>query len=213
MWKSQFVVRGDLIVFMDADLVDWDTHFVPGLLGPLLMGGGDVRMVKGFYERPLEVGGEAAGRFEGGRVTELVARPVLALHRPGLGGVVQPLAGEWAVRRDHFATLPVPHGYGVEIAALVDTYDRHGLGAIAQVDLGRRTHRHQGLRELGRMSVQLLAAVGRRAGAEVPGTLPLTQFGYAESGRTDTVHPVDVGERPPAADLDAYRDAVRDLPE
>ena len=198
MWKSQFVVEGDLVVYMDADLVDWDTHFVPGLLGPLLMGGPDVRLVKGFYERPLEVGGEAAGRFEGGRVTELVARPLLALHRPELGAVVQPLAGEWAVRRAHLATLPVPHGYGVEIAALVDTYDRHGLTAIAQVDLGRRSHRHQGLRDLGRMSAQILAAVARRTGSDVAPMLPLTQFGYDEDGMTTAVHPVDVGERPPA---------------
>ena len=203
MWKSQLVVTGDLVVFMDADLVDWDTHFVPGLLGPLLTGQtGEVRLVKGFYERP-HTEGNSAGRYEGGRVTELVARPLLALHRPDLGEVVQPLAGEWAVRRDHLATLPVPHGYGVEIAALVDTYDRHGTAALAQVDLGRRAHRHQGLRELGRMSAQIVAAMARRTGAGARDSLPLTQFRYDDTGMVSDVHPVDVGEREPAATLGA----------
>jgi glucosyl-3-phosphoglycerate synthase len=204
MWKSQLVVTGDLVVFMDADLVDWDTHFVPGLLGPLLTGPvPGVQLVKGFYERPLAVAGDAAGPYEGGRVTELVARPLLALHRPDLGAVVQPLAGEWAVRRDHLATLPMPHGYGVEVAALVDTFDRGGAAALAQVDLGRRAHRHHGLRELGRMSAQILAAVGRRTGADVGDTLSLTQFRYDDAGMGSDVHAVDVGERPPAGELDA----------
>ena len=120
MWKSLFVTRGDLIVFMDADLVDWDTHFVPGLLGPLLADDG-VALVKGFYERPLrdDAGNESA--FEGGRVTELVARPLIALEWPELAWLVQPLAGEWSVRRDLFSRLSVPTGYAVELAALIDT--------------------------------------------------------------------------------------------
>jgi glucosyl-3-phosphoglycerate synthase len=202
MWKSQLVVSGDVVVFMDADLVDWDTHFVPGLLGPLLLEEPDVRLVKGFYERPLDVSGDVAGRYEGGRVTELVARPLLALHRPELGAVVQPLAGEWAVRRDHLATLSLPRGYAVELTALVDTYDAHGAAALAQVDLGRRAHRHQGLRDLGRMSAQLLAAMARRTGSTVTDSLALTQFGYDEAGMVADVHAVDVGERPPLASSD-----------
>ncbi len=208
MWKSQLVTRGDLVVFMDADLVDWDTHFVPGLLGPLLLGpANQVRLVKGFYERPLEVSGDTTGRYEGGRVTELVARPLLALHRPELGGVVQPLAGEWAVRADHLATLSLPRGYAVEIAALVDTYDALGAVGLAQVDLGRRAHRHQALRDLGRMSAQIAAAMARRSGGEVADTLPLTQFGYDRGGMVGHVHGVDVGERPPYATLGDRRPA------
>ena len=97
MWKSQFVTKGEVIVFMDADLLDWDTHFVPGLLGPLLTRP-EVQLVKGFYERPLVVG-ETVVPFEGGRVTELVARPLIRLLFPELGGLHQPLAGEWAVRQ------------------------------------------------------------------------------------------------------------------
>ena len=155
MWKSLFVTEGDLIVFMDADLVEWDTHFVPGLLGPLLTRP-EIELVKGFYQRPGEHG------LDGGRVTELVARPLIALHYPELAGLVQPLAGEWAVRRSLFETLAVPVGYAVEIAALIDTLAQRGADAIAQVDLGRRGHRHQDLFDLGLMATQLLAAVARR---------------------------------------------------
>ena len=158
MWKSLFVTKGELIVFMDADLLDWDTHFVPGLLGPLLTDPG-VELVKGFYERPL---GDTP--YEGGRVTELVARPLISLLFPDLAGLYQPLAGEWAVRRSLFDSLSVPTGYAVELAALIDTAATRGVDAIAQVDLGRRAHRHQSLRDLGGMAGQIMAMALRRAG-------------------------------------------------
>jgi glucosyl-3-phosphoglycerate synthase len=163
MWKSLFVTTGDVIVFMDADLLDWDTHFVPGLLGPLLTRT-DIELVKGFYERPM-LGGGTAVPFEGGRVTELVARPLISLLFPELAGLHQPLAGEWAVRRSLFEQLHVPHGYAVELAALVDTQRSRGPGAIAQVDLGTRAHRHQSLRDLTGMATQILAAALARTGA------------------------------------------------
>ncbi len=163
MWKSQFVTTGDLVVFMDADLLDWDTHFVPGLLGPFVAHP-EVQLVKGFYERPM-VTADAAVPHEGGRVTELVARPLIRLLFPELAWLHQPLAGEWAVRRPHLATLSVPHGYAVELAALVDTVRRLGPDAIAQVDLGTRAHRHQSLRDLSGMATQILAAALARVGA------------------------------------------------
>jgi glucosyl-3-phosphoglycerate synthase len=162
MWKSFFVTKGEVVVFMDADLLDWDTHFVPGLLGPLLTRP-EVQLVKGFYERPMG-SGDTAVPFEGGRVTELVARPLVRLLFPELGGLHQPLAGEWAVRRTLFETLSVPTGYAVELAALVDTVRAHGLDALAQVDLGTRAHRHQSLRDLSGMATQILAAALARAG-------------------------------------------------
>ena len=166
MWKSLFVTKGEVIVFMDADLLDWDTHFVPGLLGPLLTRP-EVQLVKGFYERPFVSAGsegESAVPFEGGRVTELVARPLIRLLFPELGGLHQPLAGEWAIRRSLFEALHVPTGYAVELAALIDTVRAHGLDALAQVDLGTRAHRHQSLRDLSGMSTQILAAALARAG-------------------------------------------------
>ena len=163
MWKSLFVTTGELVVFMDADLVDWDTHFVPGLLGPLLTDA-DVALVKGFYERPM-LSGSASVPFEGGRVTELVARPLIHLLYPQLAGLHQPLAGEWAARRSLLESLSVPHEYAVELAALIDTERAHGLDTIAQVDLGIRAHRHQSLRDLTGMATQIMAAALARAGA------------------------------------------------
>jgi glucosyl-3-phosphoglycerate synthase len=163
MWKSLFVTTGEVLVFMDADLLDWDTHFVPGLLGPLLTRP-DIELVKGFYERPM-MAADAAVPFEGGRVTELVARPLIRLLFPELAGLYQPLAGEWAVRRSLFEQLRVPHGYAVELAALIDTGRSRGVDAIAQVDLGTRAHRHQSLRDLSGMATQILAAALARTGA------------------------------------------------
>lgn len=193
MWKSQFVTRGDLTVFMDADLLDWDTHFVPGLLGPLLTDP-QVQLVKGFYERP-----GAAGPYEGGRVTELVARPLVALLFPPLAGLVQPLAGEWAVRREHFAQLSVPTGYAVELAALVDTWRTRGVDAIAQVDLGRRSHSHQPLLDLGAMATQILtAAWARSTHSHHADAVALTQFLPGGDGVSAHVVEVPVVERPPA---------------
>ena len=213
MWKSLFVATGDLVVFMDADLVEWDAHFVPGLLGPLLTRP-EVELVKGFYHRPGEHG------LDGGRVTELVARPLIALLCPELRDLVQPLAGEWAVRRSLFETLPVPTGYAVELAALVDTLRSRGLGAIAQVDLGRRGHRHQDLLDLGVMATQILAAMGRRfpelggaaagavrgaAGGPVGGAageaVVLEQFVPRGDGVARARRDVLVAERPPAKEV------------
>lgn len=202
MWKSLFVTRGDLIVFMDADLLDWDTHFVPGLLGPLLTRP-EIALVKGFYERPL-VGVEGAAddsaAFEGGRVTELVARPLLNLLFPELSGLVQPLAGEWAVRRSLFASLPVPTGYAVETTALIDTVRTRGVDAIAQVDLGRRAHRHQALRDLGGMATQIIAAALDRAGLARPSAdgSVLRQFHPVDGRATAQDRFVPEAERPPA---------------
>jgi glucosyl-3-phosphoglycerate synthase len=222
MWKSLFVTTGELLVFMDADLLDWDTHFVPGLLGPLLTDP-SVALVKGFYERPgLDKLDQRVAAFEGGRVTELVARPLVAIAFPELAGLVQPLAGEWAVRRSLFASLNVPTGYAVELAALIDTAASLGVDAIAQVDLGRRAHRHQALRDLGAMAVQILAAAGMRGmGADdvavepvdtAPGSrqarpadaVELVQ--YAPRGddlARPVVRMVPIGERPPAITVPA----------
>ncbi len=202
MWKSLFVTTGDVLVFMDADLLDWDTHFVPGLLGPLLSDP-TVDLVKGYYERPL-VDGDHTAAYEGGRVTELVARPLVALLFPELAGLVQPLAGEWAVRRSLFASLSVPTGYAVELAALIDTARLRGVEALAQVDLGRRAHRHQALRDLGAMATQIVAAARTRTGPSGAGEsaeVPLRQFHPDGPGIAPTTRMVPLAERPPAEPL------------
>lgn len=213
MWKAMFATTGDVLVFMDADLTEWDTHFVTGLLGPLLTDD-EVELVKGFYDRPLgaEVGGSLDDvPSEGGRVTELVARPLLALHWPELAGIVQPLAGEWAVRRSLFEQLGVPGGYAVELGVLVDAYETRGLGAIAQVDLGLRKHGHQGLRDLGVMSLQILAMAQSRV-ARRPGTakMPLRQFEWSSGTAAPALRTVDLRERPPAVSVPGYVGVVND---
>ncbi len=208
MWKSLFVTRGDLIVFMDADLVDWDTHFVPGLLGPMLSDE-NVALVKGFYQRPLRHDTGLENALEGGRVTELVARPLIALEWPELSWLLQPLAGEWAVRRSLFERLRVPTGYAVELAALIDTHRMLGSDAIAQVDLGRRAHRHQALGDLGAMATQILAASRRRSTGHssnhgAPDHVGLDQHRVTDStgtGDLETVRrEIPLLERPPAVE-------------
>jgi len=188
MWKAQFVTHGDLIVFMDADLLDWDTHFVRGLLGPLLTAP-DVALVKGFYERPVVDDAGRESSLEGGRVTELVARPLIALDWPELAWLAQPLAGEWAVRRSLFERLPVPTGYAVELAVLIDAHRLLGPGTIAQVDLGRRAHRHQSLLDLGGMAVQIIAASRQRSHGDRPAAARLHE------------REIPLLERPPALEV------------
>ena len=206
LWKSLHVTTGDVLAFLDADLVEWGTHFVPGLLGPLLAEPG-LRLVKAVYHRPLL---DDAGREveTGGRVTELVARPLLALHWPELAALVQPLAGEWAVRRSAFETYSVPCGYGVEIAALVDTVRAGGAAAVGQVDLGRRAHRHHRHDALGPMAVQVLSAVearlGERTARQGAGAVRLRQFDRGAGGFVPRDTDVDITERPPAVSVTGY---------
>lgn len=195
LWKSLFVTTGDLLVFIDADLTDWGTHFVSGLLGPLLADDG-VLLAKGFYDRVLDLGTGVA--VEGGRVTELVARPWLALHRPELSAVVQPLAGEWAIRRATFEQLSVPVGYGVEIASLLDVSAEHGVDAIAQVDLGNRAHQHQHLHDLGAMATELLAVAERRRSGAAAEDVVLPRM---ERDRSWAEREVPTAERPRMVDL------------
>jgi len=207
LWKSLLVTTGDLLVFVDADLTHWGPHFVTGLLGPLL-DDPDVLLVKGFYER-LYGRGDGSVSADGGRVTELVARPLLSLWWPELTQVVQPLAGEWAARRELMESLPIPVGYGIELAVLMDTAREHGLAAVAQVDLGRRGYKHQASHDLAVMAAELLlVAERRRAGtgpqlsngpssnSEAP--VYLRQFMRVNGEMRQRSRPVPVAERPPA---------------
>ncbi|MDT4938269.1 MAG: glucosyl-3-phosphoglycerate synthase [Pseudonocardiales bacterium] len=202
LWKSLFVTTADLLVFIDADLTEWGPHFVVGLLGPLLSDP-QVHLVKGFYDRVLD-DGSGMQAPQGGRVTELVARPLLNLYRPELSRVVQPLAGEWAIRRAAFETLSVPVGYGVEIASLLDVYARDGLDAIAQVDLGERAHSHQSVHDLGVMAAEVIAVALRRLGLEVEPDDLLWQFSRA-SGSPWTPRDVPRVERAPAVTMGGAR--------
>ena len=160
MWRALSILRGDYICFLDADSERFDAHFVTGLLGPLLSRPG-VAFVKGFYRRPFRIG-DLTLPDEGGRVTELMARPLLRTFYPELGAVEQPLAGELAARRELLVQLPFVTGYGVDVALLIDAYRTAGLDALAQVDLDERQNDHQSLRELGSMASAVLDAVSSR---------------------------------------------------
>ena len=206
LWKSLLVTSGDLLVFVDADLTRWGPHFVSGLLGPLLANE-QVRLVKGFYTR-VRTESDGSTSTEGGRVTELVARPLISLWWPELTAVVQPLAGEWAARRSLMESLSIPVGYGVELATLMDTVSRYGLDAVAQVDLGSRAHRHQANHDLALMAAELLMVAERRRPGQQP-DLPATavdlhQFVRDDDGQARQIsRPVPVAERPPAASVRA----------
>lgn len=194
LWRSLAATTGDFIVFIDSDLIDPDPMFVPRLVGPLLTADG-IHLVRGFYRRPLKVG-DAEDANGGGRVTELVARPLLAALRPELGYVLQPLGGEYAGTRELLTSVPFAPGYGVEIGLLVDTYDRYGLDAIAQVNLGVRTHRNRPLSELGPMSRQIIATLLTRCGITDSG-VGLTQFLPDGEGYRTRVSSVSLVDRPP----------------
>ena len=206
LWKSLAVTDGDIVVFVDADLRSFDPAYVVGLLGPLLAVP-DVHFVKAFYDRPLrtELGVMPAG---GGRVTELVARPLLNAHWPQLAGFVQPLAGEYAARRHVLERLSFVSGYGVEVGMLIDVVELLGLEAMAQVDLGRREHRNSSDAALGRMAAQVYLTVLSRLrlhgkAADAPAT-GLTQFARAGEEFMPTTTDVAVSERPPMASVAEY---------
>ncbi|GAC1374624.1 MAG: glucosyl-3-phosphoglycerate synthase [Acidimicrobiales bacterium] len=196
IWRSLAATTGDLVCWVDADIRNFEPHFVSGLLGPLLT---DPRIsfVKGHYRRPLD--GHPTG---GGRVTELMGRPVLSRFFPELAGFAQPLAGEYAGRRSLLEAIPIVEGWGVEIALLIDTWRAVGLGGLAQVDLGVREHRNRPLDELGPTAMAVLTTVLQRAGVTgANGPTELLRFD-GEAGVAGT--PVPFAERPPMRTRPGY---------
>src|SRR3954467_8157606 len=202
LWKGPAATPGGPVVFMDSDLLGDVSHYVPGLLTPLLT---DPRVdyVKGCYTRPLTVDGEHRP-VGGGRVTELTARPLLNALWPELAGFVQPLGGEYAGRRSALEQVPFVSGYGVEVRLLVDLLQVCGLHGLAQVDLGVRQHSHQTDEALGRMAGQIVntllarAERGRHGRRLEPGGL-LTQFSHDGARFVPTRPTAAVDQRPPMA--------------
>jgi glucosyl-3-phosphoglycerate synthase len=197
LWKALYASNGDLVVFIDADIRNFRADFVTQLVRPLV-DDEQVMLTKGFYHRPLH--GEATG---GGRVTELMARPLLSHLFPELADIVQPLAGEYAGRRRALESVPFVQGWGVEFALLVDLTVRYGRAAIAQVDLGVREHRNRALDELGAPALAILATALRRAGLQHVGPE------RAELVRFDHDHAlqrieVQLAERPPMVSVPQY---------
>jgi glucosyl-3-phosphoglycerate synthase len=209
LWKSLLVTKGDIVAWIDTDIVNIHPRFVYGVLGPLLLNP-RVQFIKGFYRRPLKVG-EKVQAGGGGRVTELTARPLLNLFYPELSGVVQPLSGEYAGRRAALEKLPFFSGYGVETGLLIDVFEQFGLDGIAQVDLLERIHHNQPLEALSKMSFAILQAVlrkfERRYGQSILDDVnkSMKLIRYAEGGYFLDVDEIAERERPPMIEVAEYR--------
>jgi len=197
LWMSLYACEGDIVCWLDADVRNFGAHFVTRLLAPLLTDAA-VGFVKGYYRRPLH--GEATG---GGRVTELMARPVISALFPHLSAFVQPLAGEYAGRRTLLETVPFVEGWGVEIGLLIDLVANFGIDALAQVDLDVREHRNRPLDELGPQAMAILVTGLRRAGVPVDKRLA-ELVRYDDEQHAEGVA-VEIRERPPIITVPAYR--------
>lgn len=213
LWKSLYVLKGDLIVWIDTDIKNIHPGFVYGILGPLLTEP-EIQYVKGFYRRPIKVGNQTYEEG-GGRVTELTARPLFNLFFPELSGIIQPLAGEYGGRRSVLERLPFFVGYGVETGLLIDIFSQFGLQAIAQVDLEERIHRNQSLASLSQMAFAIIQVFVQRLEEknriklmeEVNQSMKLIRH-------KDTTYALDVKdirdqERPPMISLPEYRERRR----
>ncbi|MYH71314.1 MAG: glucosyl-3-phosphoglycerate synthase [Acidimicrobiia bacterium] len=192
LWKSLFASTGDLVVWCDADVANFGPHFITGLVGPLLVDS-SIGYTKGYYHRP--VGADQRG---GGRTTELVARPLITLLFPELSDIVQPLAGEYAGRREILERLPFVQGYGVEMGLLIDVCRLAGYDAIAQVDLGTRVHRNRPLHELSSQATEVMQVALHRADR----TLVNTAITLRRPGFGDTE--ITMQERPPLVEVTGY---------
>ncbi|MCB0880728.1 MAG: glucosyl-3-phosphoglycerate synthase [Thermoleophilia bacterium] len=200
LWKSLHATRGDVVLWLDSDVVDFDPAFVPGMLAPLFADSG-IDYVKAVYRRRLGAGDD------GGRVTEVCARPLINLHYPELAVLAQPLSGEAAGRRSLLERLPFFSGYAVELGLLIDVLGAAGLGAIAQVDLGRRAHANQSTAALGAMAFAITRAVRHRAeGTPLDAPTAYRRPERGPDGRWAlTSRDVRVAERPPIASVPGYR--------
>ena len=192
LWKSLYVAEGDVIIWCDSDISEFGTRFVSGILGPLLCEPG-VDMAKGYYRRPER------DREGGGRVTELVARPLLSLFAPELAGLYQPLSGEYGGHRSVLEQLPFVRGYGVEVGLLIDLSRKFGLEGLVQVDLDVRHHRNRTLAELSPQAMAIAQTIVRHIDpALAPASAQLLRPAQAPIT-------VDVSERPPMIEVPAYR--------
>ena len=199
LWKSLYACRADVICWIDADLANFHAESVVKLLEPLLLDP-DTLLVKASYARSFE--GAPTG---GGRVTELVARPLVSLLFPKLADIAQPLGGEYAARREALEVLPFVEGWGVELGLLVDVVSRFGRDAVTQVDLGTREHRNRPVEKLAAQSMSIIATALRRSGLmQFDG--PTLELLRADVDGNLEVELVEIRERPPIATLPAYRE-------
>lgn len=210
LWKALYLLRGDIIVFVDSDITNTHPRFVYGLVGPLIQNP-EIQYVKAFYDRPL-ASSQGLRPTGGGRVTEILIRPLFSLFYPELTGIIQPLSGEYAGRRAILEQIPFPVGYGVETAMLIDIFGKLGLRGLAQTDLDVRVHRNQETIALGRMAFGLLrtflARLTRDQKAQLTETLPtlMRQFVVTDGTYDHVVHEIEEVERPPMREIPEYQE-------
>jgi len=211
LYKATHAVEAEILCFLDGDIRKIHPRFVLGLVGPLLLHPA-LQFVKAFYDRPSQRGSQASVTGEegerpqgGGRVTEILVRPLFSLFRPELSSIIQPLAGEYAARRCLLHELSFPVGYGVEMAHLLDISSRFGLEVMGQCDLEERIHRHHGTADLGRMAFAILQVFLRRLPKSAFSEIPLSDlyrsFVIKEGIYEEVVEQIEELERPPLASL------------
>jgi glucosyl-3-phosphoglycerate synthase len=209
LWKALYITTGDIIVYIDADIKNIHHRFAFGLIGPLLRFD-NIKYVKAFYDRPISIGKNRIGPTGGGRVTELVIRPLFSLFFPELTQILQPLSGEYAGFREVFEKIPFPIGYGIETSMILDIYDKWGLEVIAQVDLDRRIHRNQDTKALGRMSFAILKTfINRQKNlglGEFKSNLfdEIIQYNLVENEYQPEILKIAGLERPPMIEIPEY---------
>jgi len=211
LWKALYITRGDIIIYLDADIKNIHHRFAYGLLGPLLLTE-HIKYVKAFYDRPIALGKNELRSTGGGRVTELVIRPLFSLFLPELTQIIQPLSGEYAGYRGILENIPFPIGYGVETSMILDIYKKWGLEVIAQTDLDRRVHRNQATLALGRMAFVIMKTfINRKAKL---GLIDLKkqmfdemiQYNHVENEYQPATYKMEGLERPPMIEIPAYRE-------
>jgi glucosyl-3-phosphoglycerate synthase len=214
LWKALYITTGDIVVYLDADIKNIHHRFVYGLLGPLLLRDG-LKYTKAFYDRPIAIGKDEIRPTGGGRVTELVIRPLFSIFFPELTQIIQPLSGEYAGYREIFEKIPFPIGYGVETSIILDIYERWGLDVIGQVDLERRIHRNQDTKALGRMAFVIMKTFLSRLAKS--GKIDLRSDMFSEMiqyhlirGRYEpSILEIKGLERPPIESIPEYREKFK----
>lgn len=210
LWKALYITKGDIIVYLDADIKNIHHRFVYALVGPLLLSD-KIKYCKAFYDRPIATGKSRMRPTGGGRVTELVIRPLFSLFFPELTQLIQPLSGEYAGFREILEKIPFPIGYGVETSMILDIYERWGLEVMAQVDLEKRVHRNQDTKALGKMSFVILNTFANRI--EKLGIVKLNkevfyemiQYNLVKDQYQPDIFKIARVERPPMIELREYR--------
>jgi glucosyl-3-phosphoglycerate synthase len=212
LWKAIYQLKGDIIVYVDADISNIHPRFVYGLVAPLIFRD-EVKYVKGFYDRPLAFSGNVRASG-GGRVTEILVRPLFSLFFPDLTAMIQPLSGEYAVRREVLEQIAFPIGYGVETSHLIDVYHMYGLKAFAQTDLDKRVHENKPTQALGKMAFGILQTFIKRAKAlgvidKAEHKTILRQFQVRQNEYEQNLIEIIEEERPPMIEIEEYRNKFK----